>query len=98
MNPHFKQALRTLIEDDYTLPSVTQKKSLKFLDAVPECPEGEPFLVLHNSKGERAKRAPSPYNEFVKACFQQEDIKMMPSGDRLKACAANWKQKKRINA
>ena len=73
-----------------SLPDKEKRSLIDYLKEIPYCIEQK-----GKGKGERKKRAPSPYNLFIKDCFQLSDIKKLSGAPaKMRACGAKWKQRK----
>jgi len=71
------------------------------LEAIPDCPERVAVMICQPVAGGRsrrsgAKRAPSPYNQFVSQCMKAGNIHgREEAAARMKVCGAQWRQGKR---
>lgn len=87
--PCMSKDIKQLIRDNYRDPLVNEA-----LNFVEECPEpGQiSFCTIQ-------KRAPSPYNLFIKECLGRQDLKGKPfgtAGKFMKECSLEWKKKREV--
>lgn len=68
---------------------IQDKETLKLLDSLRTCPEGDPLLLSEEKR--RAKRKASEYNLFIGACVKK-GAGDTPVSQRFKACAQQWRE------
>lgn len=83
LSPSFKKELLELAKD-----AGIEAADLKKLKGVPDCEGDEDIGFVRGKRAGGAKRAPSPYNLFIRECFKANP------GTTLKDCAVAYKKKK----
>ena len=96
VEPRIKDFIAEKIEKS-SLPESEKQGLVDYLKKLPLCGKGIPIGIEIGQAKTRKKRAPSPYNLFIKQCFGLAEIKALSGGApaKMRACGAKWREQKK---